>query len=70
MTVTHSPFGLNDSQIIMVRAAGIIGMIASPFAGLLVRKFSAVKFVRGGLLLAAAGLVLIGISASLPALSL
>ncbi|MBH5320471.1 MFS transporter [Paenibacillus sp. GSMTC-2017] len=62
------PFELSDDHILMIRAAGIVGMLASPFTGLFVKKFGAIHVLHGGLLLAIAGLTLLSISTSLPVL--
>ncbi|NEW06326.1 MFS transporter [Paenibacillus sp. SYP-B3998] len=63
--LTQSPFGLNASQILMVRTVGILGMVLSPFAGRLVGKFGMKVILRVGLVFAVAGLAAIGISSSL-----
>ena len=66
--LSQTPFALSSNQILLVRAVGIVGMLASPFAGRLAGKFGAKRVLQGGLLLATAGLVIIGISSNLPIL--
>ncbi|MDQ0193558.1 MFS transporter [Paenibacillus wynnii] len=66
--LSQSHFDLNNSQILMVRAAGIIGMLVSPFAGWLAKRFGAKRVLQGGLLFATAGLAMVGISSNLPIL--
>ncbi len=59
-------FGLTENEILFVRAAGIIGMLLSLFAGRLAQKFGTILTLKTGLALAAAGLFGIGVSPSLP----
>lgn len=66
--LSQASFELNNNQILLVRATGIIGMLASPFAGWLSNKFDAKRVLQAGLLLATVGLVIIGISSNLPIL--
>lgn len=63
-------FGLTSQQILAVRATGIIGMLVSPFAGRFAHKAGRAAVLRGGLALAAIGLIALGISTSLPLLVL
>lgn len=64
----QAPFALTANQILTVRAAGILGMILSPFAGRLVARYGLKPVLRAGLILSAAGLAAVGISSSLPVL--
>lgn len=64
----QAPFALTANQILTVRAAGILGMILSPFAGRLVARYGLKPVMRAGLILSAAGLAAVGISSSLPVL--
>ncbi|MGC5328593.1 MFS transporter [Brevibacillus sp. SYSU BS000544] len=66
--LSQSPFGLNNHQILMVRASGIIGMLLSPFAGGLVAKFGIRIVLQANLILATVGMGLIGIISNLPLL--
>lgn len=66
--LSQPPFGLNNNQILMVRAAGILGMLLSPFAGRFVAKFGIRKVLQASLILAAGGIGLIGIISNLPLL--
>ncbi|MGM0922235.1 MAG: MFS transporter [Bacillota bacterium] len=61
-------FGLGNQDIFFVRTVGIIGMLFSPFTGKLVAKFGIQNVLRGGLILAFAGLAFLGISSNLPLL--
>lgn len=61
---TH--FGLTEKEILYVRAAGIIGMLLSLFAGRLAQKLGTTMTLKIGLALAAAGLFGIGVSSALP----
>ncbi|MEK3915694.1 MFS transporter [Paenibacillus sp. FSL H7-0331] len=63
--LTQTPFQLNPDQILLVRAAGILGMILSLFAGRLVAKFGVKRVLQAGLGLAAAGLSIVGFSSNL-----
>ncbi|AIQ47338.1 MFS transporter [Paenibacillus sp. FSL R7-0273] len=63
-------FGLSPQQILYIRAAGIAGMLLSPFAGRIAQKLGTAAVLRGGLALAAAGLFALGFSASLPVIIL
>jgi MFS transporter, YNFM family, putative membrane transport protein len=58
-------FGLTEKEILLVRAAGIIGMLLSLFAGRLAQKLGTTLTLKLGLALAAAGLFGIGVSPSL-----
>ncbi|MGI8385902.1 MFS transporter [Robertmurraya sp. P23] len=58
-------FGLTEKEILLVRAAGIIGMLLSLFAGRLAQKLGTTIILKIGLALAAAGLFGIGVSPSL-----
>lgn len=59
------PFELSPDQILMVRAAGIVGMLLAPLAGRLVARLGTGMVLKGGLLLSAIGLGIIGISSNL-----
>ncbi|WP_066051777.1 MFS transporter [Robertmurraya korlensis] len=59
-------FGLIEKDILYVRAAGIIGMLLSLFAGRLAQKLGKTTVLKVGLALSAAGLFGIGVSPSLP----
>ncbi|SHR54151.1 Major facilitator superfamily [Mycobacteroides abscessus subsp. abscessus] len=59
-------FGLTENEILFVRAAGIIGMLLSLFAGRLAQKLGTTLTLKTGLALASAGLFGIGVSPSLP----
>lgn len=61
-------YGLDAQQIVWVRAAGIGGMVLSPLAGHLSKRFGVRGVLRFSLLLAVAGLALLGVGASLPVL--
>lgn len=64
--LSRPPFDLGSNQILMVRSAGILGMLLSPFAGRLVGKFGMKNVLQTGLALAVAGLAIVGIGHSLP----
>lgn len=59
-------FGLTEKEILYVRAAGIIGMLLSLFAGRMAQKLGTTMILKIGLALAASGLFGIGVSPSLP----
>ncbi|XID91304.1 MFS transporter [Paenibacillaceae bacterium WGS1546] len=50
------PFSLDDGQILLVRAAGIFGMLLSPFTGKLAARFGLPAMLKSGLLLAISGM--------------
>ncbi|MEK8129982.1 MFS transporter [Paenibacillus filicis] len=58
-------FGLSAQEILYVRSAGVLGMLLSPFAGVLAGRFGTLKILRGGLLLAILGLASLGLISSL-----
>ncbi len=64
--LSQSPFLLNSNQILLIRSVGAIGMLISPFAGLLSKKFGVTRILRGGLMLSTLGLFMIGFSESIP----
>lgn len=66
--LSHPPFELTADQILGVRAMGVVGMVLSPFAGLLVRRFGMKTTLRIGLALAVCGLAVIGVSTQLSVL--
>ncbi|WP_110926692.1 MFS transporter [Bacillus massiliglaciei] len=68
--LSSDKFGLNAHQILAVRGAGIVGMLLSPFAGRIAGRIGRAAVLRGGLILAAVGLLCIGISPTLPLLVL
>ncbi|MNV33628.1 Multidrug resistance protein 3 [compost metagenome] len=63
--LTKPPFELAAHQLMQVRAAGLAGMILSPFAGRLVARFGMKRTLQAGLLLAAGGLGAVGLSSNL-----
>lgn len=63
--LTKPPFELAAHQLMQVRAAGLAGMILSPFAGRLVARFGMKRTLQAGLLLAAGGLGAVGFSSNL-----
>jgi predicted MFS family arabinose efflux permease len=50
-------FGLGHSAVLLVRLAGLPGMVLSPLAGWLVGRFGAVRVSVAGFVVAAAGLI-------------
>lgn len=61
-------FGLTSKQMLYVRSAGIVGMLLSPFAGKLARKFGVHLVLRTALMLSILSLVLMGLTHSLMAM--
>lgn len=61
-------FTLTSNDILLIRTAGIFGMLLSPFAGKLVAKYSTKTVLRGGLTFAVIGLVCLGVSTNLDVL--
>ncbi|MDR3288066.1 MAG: MFS transporter [Peptococcaceae bacterium] len=59
-------FGLTNHQILGVRAVGIFGMLLSPTAGRLVKKFKTVPVLRNALGLAVIGLILLAFASNIP----
>ncbi|WP_077735740.1 MFS transporter [Bacillus sonorensis] len=66
--LTHSPYALSSGQILFVRSAGILGMVCSPIAGRLISKHGSLSVLRTGLIIAAAGLLLMSVSGGLTVL--
>jgi predicted MFS family arabinose efflux permease len=63
--LSGSKFGLSQQEILYVRSIGVIGMLLSPYAGLLAERFGILKILRGGLLLAILGLASLGLISNL-----
>lgn len=63
-------FGLSAQQILYVRAAGILGMLVSPFAGKLTQRLGVRTALRLGLTMAVVGLACMGFFTNLPLLIL
>ncbi|MCC3380371.1 MFS transporter [Paenibacillus farraposensis] len=61
-------FGLNSTQMLYVRSAGIIGMLVSPFAGKLAQKLGVQLILRAALALSILSLALMGMVHSLVAI--
>ncbi|KZE52361.1 MFS transporter [Brevibacillus parabrevis] len=61
-------FGLNKAEILYVRSVGVFGMLISPLSGKVAMRFGVRAVLRGGLLLAMAGLASLGLISSLPLL--
>lgn len=61
-------FGLTRQEILYVRSIGVIGMLLSPLSGRLAKRYGVRAVLRGGLLLAMAGLASLGLMSSLPLL--
>ncbi|NHD17291.1 MULTISPECIES: MFS transporter [unclassified Actinopolyspora] len=57
-------FGLDSDAVLLVRLAGLPGMVLAPLAGGLAGRFGAVRLASAGFLVAAAGLVLTALSAA------
>ncbi|WP_240375895.1 MFS transporter [Bacillus piscicola] len=58
-------YAMSPSEILIVRSAGIIGMLIAPFGGRLAGRFGPFVMMRSGLFLAALGLVLIGFASNM-----
>ncbi|WP_413377682.1 MFS transporter [Alkalihalobacillus sp. 1P02AB] len=58
-------YGLNTDDILMIRGIGIVGMLISPFAGQLAKRFGMLTVLRTGLICAIVGIVCVGFSPSL-----
>ncbi|MEC5424592.1 MFS transporter [Virgibacillus sp. C22-A2] len=58
-----SPFYLSEEKILLVRSAGIIGMLLSPFAGVFVKRFGLLFVLKISLSLAVGGLFFMGTTA-------
>ena len=68
-TYLSSPtFGLSKKEILYVRSFGIIGMLISPYAGWLSKRFGARTVLRSGLILAVFSLASLGFISNLPLL--
>jgi len=63
-------FGLSAQQILYVRAAGILGMLVSPFAGKLTQRLGVRSVLRLGLTMAVVGLACMGFFTNLSLLIL
>lgn len=63
--LSSSQFGFNNQQILYVRLVGVLGMLLSPLAGNLVKKFGVLSVLRSALTLAITGLIILGISTNM-----
>ncbi|ELY99944.1 MFS transporter [Natrialba aegyptia] len=61
----QTTFGIGPEQLLLVRVAGIPGMVLSPLAGRLVARYGSARVVISGLILAAGGLGLEAVAGSL-----
>lgn len=61
-------FGLASQEILYVRAIGVFGMLISPLAGKLAKRFGVRTVLRFALLLAVAGIAPLGMTDNLPLL--
>lgn len=66
--LSSSNFHLNTEQILYIRLAGLFGMLFSPIAGRLTKRFGVQQVLRGGLLIAILSLGSLGFISSLPIL--
>ena len=57
-------FGLDHGQVLLVRLAGLPGMVLAPLAGWLVGRFGATRVTVTGFVVAAAGLIVQAITAA------
>ncbi|MFC7198349.1 MFS transporter [Halospeciosus flavus] len=64
----QTAFGVSSQQLLLVRAAGIPGMLLSPFAGRPIARYGSSRVASGSFVLAAGGLGLEAIAGSLPVL--
>ncbi|MFC7153976.1 MFS transporter [Halomarina halobia] len=64
----QTTFGIGPEQLLLVRLAGIPGMVLSPLAGRLVVRYGSARVVIGGLVLAAGGLGIEAVAGSLAVL--
>jgi YNFM family putative membrane transporter len=62
MLVTR--FGLGHTDVLLVRLAGLPGMVLAPFAGWLVGRFGAVRVAIAGFVVAASGLTIEAVTAA------
>lgn len=68
--LSSDEFGLSAQNILYIRAIGIVGMLLSPFSGRIAQRVGLATVLRGGLALAAVGLLALGFSPSLPVIVL
>ncbi|MEB1809168.1 MAG: MFS transporter [Bacillaceae bacterium] len=63
--LSTNTFGLSSQEILTVRAVGIFGILLAPFAGKLSNKYGISTVLRVGMVLATAGVVMIGVFSNL-----
>jgi len=63
--LSSSLFGFTNQQILYVRSIGIVGMLMSLFASSLVRRFGMISTLRSAIILAATGLILLGLGTNM-----
>ncbi|WP_047013989.1 MFS transporter [Paenibacillus sp. IHB B 3415] len=68
--LSSAKFGLSAQAILSIRAAGIAGMLLSPFSGRIAQRLGMAAVLRGGLALASAGLLALGLNPGLPVIVL
>lgn len=66
--LSSSTYNLTAEQILYFRLAGLFGMLLSPFAGRLTKRFEVKKVLQGGLLVAIFSLSSMGFISTLPLL--
>lgn len=59
------PFGLNNHEILYIRAIGVVGILFAPASGMLAKKFHFFNVLIAGLSISAVSLVLLGITSNL-----
>lgn len=68
--LSSARFGLSAQAILSIRAAGIAGMLLSPFSGRIAQRLGMAAVLRGGLALASVGLLALGLNPGLPVIVL
>ncbi|UPM54640.1 MFS transporter [Gottfriedia acidiceleris] len=64
--LSSTKFSLTNQEILNIRAVGILGMFLSLFSGKIAQKMGIEIVLRGGLALAAVGLLALGLNSYLP----
>ncbi|MBP3953594.1 MFS transporter [Bacillus suaedae] len=68
--LSSAPFGLSTEHILLIRAAGIFGMLLAPFTGKISELLGTFVVLRGGLIIASISLFILSMSDTITVITL